>query len=253
MCLILLANNYHPDYKLILAANRDEFYHRKTLAATFWEEHPELLGGKDLEAGGTWLGITKKGKLGMLTNYRDLKNLKDKAPSRGKLVLDYLTNGHQPDAYLSEIKPAASAYNGFNLLVGYPGALLYFSNYAKDITKVPEGIVGVSNHLLETPWPKVERGKSKLKKLLDTDSLNAENLFAMLLDDERAPDDKLPDTGLDLERERALSSMFIKSPGYGSRCSTVLIVDRNDNVIFSERVYNTETFEYNTNEYRFKV
>ncbi len=253
MCLILLAKDYHPDYKLILAANRDEFYQRKTAGAKFWEEHPEVLAGKDLEAGGTWLGINKTGKIGMLTNYRDLRNLKDNAPSRGKLVMDYLTNGHKPGEYINEIKPIANKFNGFNLLIGYPEQLLYFSNYGNGVEKVPKGIVGISNHLLESPWPKVQKGKEKLKSLIDAEKLNAESFFHMLQDDTHAPDEQLPDTGLDLERERAVSSMFIKYPGYGSRCSTVIMINSYNEVYFAERVYNTENFSFDTNVYKFQI
>jgi uncharacterized protein with NRDE domain len=253
MCLILFAKDYHPDYKIILAANRDEFYHRKTAAANFWDEHPDVLAGKDLEAGGTWLGITKKGKIGMLTNYRDLRHLKDHAPTRGRLVLDYLINGHKPDEYLDEIKPTASNFNGFNLIVGQPEQLLYFSNFGNGIEEIPNGIFGISNHLLETPWPKVQRGKSKLQSLIDAEKFEVENFFDLLKDDAKAADDQLPDTGLDLERERALSSMFIKSPGYGSRCSTLIMVNKKDEVLFAERVYNPENGESNTRSHQFLI
>jgi uncharacterized protein with NRDE domain len=253
MCLILLAKDYHPEYKLILAANRDEFYHRKTEAANFWDEHPDVLAGKDMEAGGTWLGITKKGKIGMLTNYRDLRNLKEHAPSRGRLVLDYLTNGHKPDEYLDEIKPIAPKFNGFNLLVGYPDQLLYFSNYGNGVEKVPGGIVGISNHLLETPWPKVQRGKNKLQSIIDEEKFDTEHFFELLRDNTIAADEHLPDTGLDLERERALSSMFIKSPGYGSRCSTLIMINKKDEVIFAERVYNQQNGDSFTSSYNFII
>ncbi|HMP99986.1 MAG TPA: NRDE family protein [Cyclobacteriaceae bacterium] len=253
MCLILFAHHYHPEYKLILAANRDEFYHRKTAPANFWDEHPGLLAGKDLEAGGTWLGMHRNGKIAMLTNYRDLRNLKSKAPSRGQLVLDYLTNGHQPHAYLEEIKPEADEYNGFNLLLGYPDELSYLSNYGNGIVKVPQGVVGISNHLLETPWPKVQAGKAKLQHMVDNNKLDAEELLNMLTDENTAPDHQLPDTGLPLERERALSSMFIKSPGYGSRSSTVILVNKNNEVSFTERVYDVNDFSHQTNTFRFKI
>lgn len=253
MCLIFISVNNHPNYKLVVAGNRDEFYQRKTAAADFWSDHPEVLGGRDLEAGGTWMGITRQGKLSMVTNYRDLKNLKQHAPSRGHLVSDFLLNGHNPADYLATVSKDGNAYNGFNLVVGFPDALHYYSNYKNGIEKLQDGLHGLSNHLLNTPWPKVERGKKKMQQVLQSKVLEPKVLFELLYDDERAADDKLPDTGVGLERERALSSMFIKSPGYGSRCSTVILVDHSDSVLFTERVYDLQTFDYSENTFEFKI
>lgn len=251
MCLIFISIKQHPTYKLILAANRDEFYSRKTAAAHFWEEHPHILGGRDLEASGSWLAMTKSGSISMLTNYRDVANLKSIAPSRGQLVSDYLVNQPAPDQYLKSIEPVGQQYNGFNLVVGSVDELWYYSNYREGVSKLEPGFYGLSNHLLETPWPKVTRGKEKLAPILKQQTIQPDQLFEILLDDQRADDSHLPQTGLPLDRERALSSMFIKTENYGSRCSTVILVDQNNQVHFTERVYNTETFQFTTQSFQF--
>jgi uncharacterized protein with NRDE domain len=253
MCLIFLSIHNHPNYKLILAGNRDEFYNRKTAAAQFWNDQPAILGGRDLEAGGTWLGMSKTGKIATVTNYRDPQNIDPHAPSRGHLVSDFLVDDIAPSQYLSAISSNGKRYNGFNLIVGSMDELWYYSNYGPGIEKLAPGFYGLSNHLLETSWPKVVRGKERLRPVLDKSKIDPEELLAMLYDEQRAEDELLPSTGLSLERERALSSMFIKMEGYGSRCSTVILIDKNNEVIFSERVYNAPTFEYTTQNFRFKI
>jgi uncharacterized protein with NRDE domain len=253
MCLIFFSVNNHPKYKLILAGNRDEFYNRKTSAADFWKDQPNILGGRDLEAGGTWMGITRKGKISFITNYRDPLNINSAAPSRGHLVSDYLENDKSPSSYIKEVESKAKLYNGFNLVVGDVDSLWYFSNYGPSPLKIDSGYYGLSNHLLETPWPKVIHGKEKLKPFLNASVINNNDLFTALYDSERAADDRLPNTGIGLERERALSSIFIKSPDYGSRCSTIILVDHSNHVIFSERIYDLETFEHSTQNFEFDI
>src|SRR5688572_22425135 len=196
MCLIFISLRKHPAYKLIVATNRDEFYNRNTKAADFWEDHPEVLGGRDLEAGGTWLGMTKQGKLSMVTNFRDPKNINPKAPSRGHLVSDYLTGKIPPDAYLKNLEQHAKEYNGFNLITGTTDDLWYFSNYGSGIQQLTPGIYGLSNHLLETPWPKIVKGKKKLEIVLQESDITPEALFNVLYDDAVAPDSLLPETGV---------------------------------------------------------
>ena len=253
MCLIFLSLDNHPTYKLIIAANRDEFYDRKTAAAEFWVDHPEVLGGRDLEANGTWMGMTRAGKISLLTNYRDPKNINPSAPSRGRLVSDYLEMDLRANDYLKKIEVEGSQYNGFNLLAGTVNDLWYFSNYAKGIVKMERGLHGLSNHLMDTPWPKVLWGKEKIQTILQRTVIHPEMLFDFLYNDRRAPDDQLPDTGIGMERERALSSMFIKYPNYGSRCSTTVLVDRHDNVLFAERVYDLVTFDFSTKTFEFRI
>jgi uncharacterized protein with NRDE domain len=253
MCLIFFALNQHPEYKLIVAANRDEFYARKTAPAHFWEDHPQILGGRDLEASGTWMALNKNGKISLVTNYRDPANINPKAPSRGQLVSDFLLNGVSPEEYLSDVSKRASQYNGFNLLTGYTDELWYLSNYGNGIQKLKSGVYGLSNHLLDTPWPKVHRGKEKFSNVISELVIEPDALFELLYDEQRAEDQLLPDTGIGLERERALSSMFIKTNGYGTRCSTVILVSHDNQILFSERVYDLDTFAHNTNRYQFSI
>jgi uncharacterized protein with NRDE domain len=253
MCLIFFSLRQHPTYKLIVAANRDEFYQRKTAAADFWEDNPAILAGRDLEGGGTWLGMNRNGKISLLTNYRDPSNISPTAPSRGKLVSDFLANGESGETYLKRIEPTAPQYNGFNLIVGNPNELWYLSNYRKGVLPIQPGFFGLSNHLLDTPWPKVVRGKEKLKPVLSQSKIDPGELFDLLYDDQRAEDAQLPETGIGLERERALSSMFIKTSNYGSRCSTVILVDYQNRVSFSERVYDLTTFAFTEKNFAFNA
>lgn len=253
MCLIFVSLNHHPAYKLIVAANRDEFYARKTEPASFWRDHPNIVGGRDLEAMGTWMAMSKQGKISLVTNYRDLSNIKPQAPSRGQLVTDFLLDNVSPKDYLTTVEEKGKAYNGFNLIVGSAQELYYYSNYKGGVEKIEPGLHGLSNHLLDTPWPKVTRGIEKMKAVLASNDFDPIKLFDLLYDDRIAPDEKLPDTGVGLERERMLSSMFIKSPNYGTRCSTVVMVDQKDNVYFAERVYDLTTFEYTTRDFEFKI
>jgi uncharacterized protein with NRDE domain len=238
MCLILFAWKMHENYPLVLAANRDEFYDRPSAPAAFWEDAPDLLAGRDLRDRGTWLGITRGGRVAALTNYRDPASLKIGAPSRGMLVGDYLRGREIPEAYLHRIAPGADRFNGFNLLVGDTEDLFCFSNRGAR-ERLDPGIYGLSNALLDTPWAKVERGKTALSALLkEKMDPSPEALFALLTDRTRPPDDRLPDTGVGLAWERILSPLFIESPVYGTRSSTVLLIDRRGGVTFVERVFN---------------
>ncbi len=253
MCLILLAYKTHPKYKLVIAANRDEFYARETAPAGFWDDHPDVLAGRDLEGGGTWFGINRSGKVSLLTNYRDLSNIKPNAPTRGKLVLDYLIAEPEVSSYLDIIDNLAELYNGFNMIIGSVDDLWYYSNVERKKYMLGSGVYGLSNRLLNSSWPKVEKGKEKITAVLKKDTLEPEALFESLYDDLKAKDEALPDTGVGIEKERMLSPMFIKSPDYGTRCSTVLLVDQQNQALFSERTYNTTTFDYTTRTFTFAV
>jgi uncharacterized protein with NRDE domain len=246
MCLILFAYKAHPKYKLVIAANRDEFYARPTLPAHFWSENGNILAGKDLEAGGTWLGISKTRKISLLTNYRDLSNIKANAPSRGHLVSNFLESDTDAKTYLKKIEESGDQYNGFNIISGDWNDLFYYGNYQKGVHEIKPGIHGLSNALLDTEWPKVTKGKRELEAILKGDGFLDETLFELLYDNELAADEKLPETGVGYEKEKMLSPKFIKSPNYGSRCSTVLIVDNNDNATFSERTYSPEDYSFET-------
>jgi uncharacterized protein with NRDE domain len=253
MCLIVFANNAHPKYKLIFAANRDEFYNRPSEQADYWTEHPNLLAGKDLQAGGTWMGITKQGRFAAITNFRDLKNHRTDAPSRGNLTLDFLTSDVSPDEYFNKLKPTLNNFNGFNLLLGSVDELFYFSNKTEGLRKLDVGIHGISNALLDTPWPKVERSKRHLQSLIQQEDINAWEVIAILKDTLVAKDEELPDTGVDLDLERMLSPVFIKSENYGTRCSSVVMVDSDNNVKFVEKFFFDGIGNFSNKEYKFTI
>ena len=236
MCLILFAHRAHADYPLVVAANRDEMYERPTAAAGFWDDAPELLAGRDLREGGTWMGITRGGRFAAVTNYREMPLVRDGKRSRGHLVAGFLRGAASPGEYVRALAVEGDAYNGFNLLAGDGSSLAYVSNRGGGPSLLAAGIYGLSNALLDDPWPKVVRGKAAVAGALagPADALEPA-LFAALADRGIAPDGVLPDTGVGLERERALSASFIATPEYGTRCSTVLIVRRDGTATFTER------------------
>lgn len=253
MCLIFLSLNDHPKYKLIVVANRDEFYNRQTSPAEYWDDNKKILAGRDLEAGGTWMGITTHGKIAMVTNYRDLKSIKQNAPSRGKLVSDYLMSEDRPLDYLNEVAAKSNSYNGFNLIVGNLNELYYHSNFREGLSPIPPGSHGLSNHLLDTPWPKVRYGLEKFQTTINKNEVDPDELLDLMYNDRLASDDELPDTGVGLERERMLSSIFIKSAGYGSRSSTVVLMDKKNKVVFVERTYDVALFTYTSRRFSFQI
>lgn len=232
MCLILLAWQIHPNFPLVVAANRDEFYLRRTASADFWPEHPQVLAGRDLEAGGTWLGLTRQGRFAALTNYRDPSRYRSDAPSRGRLVADFLCGHDAIDAYLDSLQP--SDYNGFNLLLGDTQQLVVFNNITQERHTLAPGIYGLSNATLDTPWPKVGAGKTALEKALET-LPDETSLWHLLHDDQIHPDNALPATGVSLVWERLLSAAFIRSPDYGTRCSTLIKVGADGMAAFDEQ------------------
>lgn len=234
MCLIALAYKVHPRFPLIVAANRDEFTERPTVPAHWWPAAPHILAGRDLRAGGTWMGVTRNGLFAALTNHRDLDRAPVDGPSRGLLVRNAL------DGTLNTTDN--SQYEGFNLLYGSFDALRYHNNIEPSDVEMMPGVHGLSNALLDTPWPKVERTKAALVDAMNLpDDRLTEALFSLLGDDHRAADERLPDTGLDLERERALSPVFIRTEGYGTRCSTVVMFSNNGDLYFEERTWPGET------------
>lgn len=253
MCLLLISYNNHPEYPLIVVANRDEFYHRPSEKAHFWKEHPELLAGRDIEAGGTWLGITRSGRFSAITNYRDMNSIKEHAPSRGFLTLNFLTSGIPPVKYGYALSERADEYNGYNLLFSDTDSMYYFSNQTKNLRELSPGVYGLSNHLLDTPWPKVVKSKEAFVKTLSNRIILPEALFEILLDDRQAPDDELPETGLSIELERAVSPIFIKSDRYGTRSSTVLIRNRDNEILFVEKSLDTKSGKWDESRYEFKL
>ena len=238
MCLILLALDTHPDYAIVLAANRDEFYDRPTAPAAFWDDAPGVLAGRDLRAGGTWLGIDRAGRLAAVTNYRQGTRESPAPRSRGHLVGEYLTGRHGAEEHIARVRHDAELYNGFNLICGDANGFVYFSNREGRARALGAGIYGLSNHLLDSPWPKVTAGKSGVTALLSTggEALLAK-LFALLSDRSPAADELLPRTGVSPEWERLLSAAFIASPEYGTRSSTVILVGHDGRAVFVERSF----------------
>ena len=237
MCLLVFQYDEHPDYSLVFGGNRDEFYERPTVPATFWDDAPHVLAGRDLKAGGTWMGITRHGHWGVVTNIRDRHPHRDDARSRGALVADYLREEPAPRAYLERIAAEADRYNGFNLLLGTPTSLYYLSNREGTVQPVEAGLHGLSNDHLDTPWPKVKRAKRGFQARSRGGDVSPEDLLDLLDDRRPAPDDQLPDTGFGTERERMLSPIFIDGEQYGTRASTVLLIGRDGTVTYVERPF----------------
>lgn len=237
MCVIFFAYNSHPRYRLVVAANRDEFYERPTRQAAFWPENPDILAGKDLQGGGTWTGVTTTRRFAALTNYRDPSSYKPQAPSRGRLVQNYLEGSTTPEAYIRKLPDGGKAYNGFNLLLGDGETLYYYSNREGRVREVRPGVHGLSNALLDVPWPKVSRGVKALTEALRDDDIKAERLFSIMADRELPDDRDLPQTGVGLEKERMLAPVFVASPGYGTRLTTLILIDRRHNIQFWERSF----------------
>jgi uncharacterized protein with NRDE domain len=236
VCLILFAHRAHADYRLVLAANRDEWFGRPTAPAGFWSDAPDVLAGRDLEAQGTWLGVTRAGRFAAITNFRDPGSNRADAPSRGGLVSAFLTSTVSPLAYLESLRPDAVRYNGFSLLVGDAASLLYFSNREGTVRELSPGIYGLSNHLLDVPWPKVRIGKARLAASLNG-RVDAQRLLEALDDTDQAPEEALPRTGVSLEWERQLSPLRIRAGEYGTRSSTILLIAAEGEVLFVERSF----------------
>jgi uncharacterized protein with NRDE domain len=248
MCLIAFAWQVHPEFPLVFAGNRDEFFNRPTEPAHWWEGSPAVLAGRDMQAGGTWCGLAEGGRLAALTNFRAPSEHNPKAPSRGALVGGFLSSKSSIPAYLEEIRPQKAAYNGFNLVLGEdlnrPEHAQLWIDSNRDATlprRLEPGIYGVSNAKLDTPWPKVEAIKTGLCALLTPLKLDQKTLVHALLellaDDHLAEEGALPKTGVPLEVERTLSAAFVRMPGYGTRTSSVVLADRQGRLEFLERSF----------------
>jgi uncharacterized protein with NRDE domain len=238
MCLILFSWKAQPEYQLVVAANRDEWLDRPTAPAQWWDDAPDLLAGRDLKAGGTWMGITRSGRFAAITNFRDPSDKRSTAPSRGTLVMDFLLDDRAPREFLEAVSQRDETFNGFNLVAGDGKKLVCLASRDGVVREVEPGIHGLSNHVLDEPWPKVARGRIELQRAMRA-PLDPEALFTVLSDRTAAPDAELPETGVGLEWERVLSPALIVAPGYGTRSSTVLVIGKDGDVVFEERTRGT--------------
>lgn len=248
MCLIVFANGINQKYKLILAGNRDEYYKRVSLPFKWYKlsNNDYLLSPKDLLWKGSWFGITKKGKIAFVTNYRNPLLLKNNVPSRGKLVWDYLNSNYCVNDFIKAIQP--EQFNPFNLVFGSIDRLYYFSNVKNELIEIEKNIHGLSNHLLDSQWPKVTKATNLFKSIIDSTS-NSEFLISKLfemLSDTTIFENNLPDTFIGIQREKILSSIFVKSDDYGTQTSYVLLVDIYNKAILVEKNYlKNDTHNFN--------
>ena len=238
MCVILFSVGAHSRYPLIVAANRDESYERPAAAAAFWTDHPHVYGGRDLSQGGTWLALSTRGRFAAITNYRQAVRAGAAPRSRGELTRDFLTGERDAETYLADVSRRGDEYGGYSLIAGTPERLYFSSNRGVAPHAIDAGVHGLSNRLLNEPWPKVRRGMAVLERLAGaSESALLQGLFEVLADTTAAPDHLLPSTGIALERERDLSSLFIPGESYGTRASTVVLVRADGDVVFAERSF----------------
>jgi uncharacterized protein with NRDE domain len=237
MCLLVLAWMKHPRYRLVVAANRDEFHDRLAAPLGWWNEGTPMLAGRDLVAGGTWMGVTRTGRFGAVTNFRDHGSAAAPgAPSRGTIVPRFLTGDAGPAEFVQRLGECAADFAGFNVIVGGPRHLFYFSNRGAALPRELEpGVYGLSNHELDTPWPKLVRSRERLAAGIDDREPDVAALFDLLADREPAEEQSLPGTGLAPETERAMSAPFVLHPQYGTRCSSVLLAGHDGRVVTVER------------------
>jgi uncharacterized protein with NRDE domain len=233
VCLILFAWQQHPDYPLIVIANRDEYYARPTRSAHWWED-TDIFAGRDLEAGGTWLGVNRRGHFAAVTNVREPGGMTPGKRSRGELTRAYLEGSDNAETYLQDLARRDQDYAGFNLLLGDTLGLWFYSNREQQIRRIVAGVYGVSNGYFDEPWPKLRSARAELTAMLDG-AIEHDRLMEILTDHRIAEDHELPSTGVALDIERLLSSRFIRSPGYGTRACSVLTFDRAQRIEFSER------------------
>ena len=223
MCILFLAKDCHPDWPLIVAANRDEFFARPSAAMAFWDEHPNVLAGRDLEAGGTWLGVNRRGRFSAVTNFRTARDPVANARSRGELVAGFLQSSGGVAAWGSLLEHSFREYNPFNLVFGDRSNLFAWDHVAQRVRLLKTGYHSVSNGAIDEPWPKMARGVGQLRQYIEAGGPLAEDeILRIMQDRHRAPLAELPQTGIATEWEHALSSIFVEGEHYGTRTSTVL-------------------------------
>lgn len=241
MCVLALAWNVHPRWRLLLAGNRDEFHERPTAALSHWEPARDMMAGRDLRSGGTWAGLDRRGRMAVVTNVRDPSIALPQAPSRGRLTTEFLTTGGSAAAYGQALLASAADYAPFNLLVSDATRCEFISNYpAPRQMSLSDGVHGLSNGDLDEPWPKTRRLAAALADWLASGESDLEPLWRALADESRALDDELPDTGVELERERMLSATFIRDPVYGTRASTLIAIGYDGQGWISERRFGAD-------------
>ncbi len=254
MCILFIAIDQHKDYPLIIAANRDEFHQRPTQPSHVWQRPSQILAGKDEIANGTWMGINKSGYIAAITNIRAPGREVSDAISRGGLVTEYLDNQPSTVSYHQQIKSSRKRYNGYNLLFGKLTQLSVYNNFEDDLQMLTSGVYGLSNAMLNTPWPKLDAGKAELARYCQQDSpINIDQLFSILKNKQPAQDELLPKTGVPIEWEKKLSSIFIESPEYGTRSSTLLLLNKHNEVYWQERTFNASAYETNRVEHSFRI
>jgi uncharacterized protein with NRDE domain len=236
MCLLVVAWRSHPRYRLVVAGNRDEFHERPTAALGWWSDAPDVLAGRDLRAGGTWLGLARSGRFGLVTNFRDANGAPPAAPSRGQLVPGFLRGEASAAGFLRSLRPTIRDYAGFNLLLGDARELQYCCNVGEESPReLPPGIYGLSNHRLDEPWPKLVRTRTRFAAALAQPEPRPADLFELLADPAPAGHGSPPDEGLPEDLERALSAPFVRHERYGTRCSTVVLVEHGGRTVILER------------------
>lgn len=253
MCLINLHYQNHSKYRLIVVANRDEDYCRPSKEAYFWDDAPSILAGRDLLQMGTWLGVSKDGRFAAITNFRD-PSLPERPKSRGEIVKRFLLEESPINDFINELTQTRELYGGYNVLLGDESNLVHYNNILNEVNVVSPGTHSLSNHSFNSPWPKVEKGRSRLQKVIQMNQkeIPTEELFCILADETKASDQKLPNTGVGLELERLLSPLFIRMPHYGTRASTIVLIDHDDNLTFIERTFHNGKFQFDT-KYEFNI
>lgn len=234
MCVLFIAWKSHPRYRLVLAGNRDEFRARPTAALARWANHPEVVGGRDLKAGGSWLAATAGGRFAAVTNFRQVPPVNGNR-SRGALVSDFVCGNEPPSAFITRLPAEAGEYGGTNLFAGDAQGLWHWSNRGEVTRFMAPGLYGLSNGMIEDDWPKMRRGREGLARLVAASTLDEEALFALLADRTPGADHELPNTGVGRDMERALSSIFIAGEDYGTRTSTVLLIGHDGSVRMREK------------------
>jgi uncharacterized protein with NRDE domain len=254
MCLLVLAWLSHPRYRLVVAGNRDEFHDRPAAPLGWWTDVPGILAGRDLRAGGTWIGLSRSGRFGVVTNFRNVEAAAPAgSPSRGELVPRFLGDSSAPGRFVEDLHDEAARFAGFNLLVGGPSALHYYSNVGDGGPReLPPGIYGLSNHRLDEPWPKLIRTRTRFAAALAQDDPAPADLLDLLADSEPAGPDAPAASGLPPELERALSAPFVRHERYGTRCSTLVRVEHGGRTIVHERRFDARGTQSGSSHFEFQ-